>query len=416
MTALRARTVAFLDTLAMALATLGANPLRSLLTLLGIVIGAGTVVSMMSFTEGLRVKVTTEMSMLGAGAFQVQKWPFMTLGDVDWRKYEKRKDLTRAQGEALRALPHVSHVSIEAYHRERERIWTSERATKPNVVVAGAVPDYQQANAVTIADGRFFSEVDVALGRRVAVLGSDVADALFPGQSALGREIRIRAAPFAVVGVAQREGSVFGHAKDAWVAIPLDAFDQVTGKVTNHNIAIAATRPQDLSRAQDEVIARLRQLRGIGPGEENDFEMFSNESAAQTFNNIAAVVAAATLAVTALALVVGGIGIMNIMLVSVAERTREIGVRMALGARRRRILGQFVVEAVALSLVGGLLGALLGAAVAIGAREVYQVPASIPAWAVVLSLASACGAGLLFGIYPAVRASRLDPVEAMRTE
>ena len=416
MTALRARAVAFVDTLTMALATLGANPLRSLLTLLGIVIGAGTVVSMMSFTEGLRLKVTSEMSMLGAGAFQVQKWPFMTFGDVDWRKYEKRRDLTREQGDALRALPHVSKVSIEAYHRNRERIWTSERATRPNVVVAGAVPDYEPANAVTIAEGRFFSEVDVALGRRVAVVGGDVSDVLYPGQSALGREIRIRAASFTVVGVAQREGSVFGQSKDAWVAIPLQAFDQVTGKVTNHNIAIVATRPEDLSKAQDEVIAQLRRLRGIGPGEENDFEMFSNDSAVQTFNSIAAVVAAATLAVTALALVVGGIGIMNIMLVSVAERTREIGVRMALGARRRRILSQFVVEAVTLSLLGGVLGVLLGAAVAVGAREVYQVPASIPAWAVVLSLVSASGAGLLFGIYPAVRASRLDPVEAMRTE
>src|SRR5574337_982499 len=199
MTALRARAVAFVDTLTMALAPRGANPLRSLLTLLGIVIGAGTVVSMMSFTEGLRLKVTTEMSMLGAGAFQVQKWPHMTFGDVDWRKYEKRRDLTRNQGEALRSLPHVAHVSIEAYHRERERIWTGERATRPNVVVAGAVPDYEQANGVTIAEGRFFSEVDVALGRRFAVVGADVADALFPGQSALGREIRFRSAPFTVV-------------------------------------------------------------------------------------------------------------------------------------------------------------------------------------------------------------------------
>src|SRR5512135_1231401 len=133
----------------------------------------------------------------------------MSFGDVDWRKYEKRRDLTRDQGEALRARPHVSKVSIEAYHRDRERIWTSERATKPNVVVAGAVPDYEPANGVTVAEGRFFSGVDVALGRRVAVLGADVADVLYPGQSALGRTIRIRAAPFTVVGVAQREGSIF---------------------------------------------------------------------------------------------------------------------------------------------------------------------------------------------------------------
>ncbi len=406
----------FVDNLELAFGTLKGNPLRSLLTLLGIVIGAATVVAMMSLVEGFRISVNKDLEGLGAGAFQVQKWP-ATFGHIDRAKYAKRPDLTREQGEALRSLPHVGHVSIEAYHQGRpERVATRDRATKPNVTIAGGVPDYQYANAVTIADGRFFTDTDVAVGGRVAVVGADVADVLFPGESAVGKEIRIRSSPFTVVGVAERRGSTLGGSQDGWVVIPLDPFYQVTGKVTNHTIAIVATRPEDLGKAQDEVIAQLRRLRGIGPGEENDFEMFSNESAAQTFNNIAAVVAAATLAVTALALVVGGIGIMNIMLVSVAERTREIGVRMALGARRRRILGQFVVEAVTLSLLGGLLGALFGAAVAVGAREVYQVPASIPAWAVVLSLASACGAGLLFGIYPAVRASRLDPVEAMRTE
>jgi putative ABC transport system permease protein len=408
---------AFLDNLLLALQTLRGNPLRSLLTLLGIVIGASTVVGMMSLVEGFRLKMNDDLAGLGAASFQVQKWPAVSFGHVDRAKYAKRKDLTREQGEALRQLPHVKAVSIEAYHQGKtERVWTPERATKPNVTVAGGVPDYQYANALTVADGRFFTDVDVALGRRVVFLYADVASILFPGESAVGKEVRIRQAPFTVVGVAEPHGAVLGQSQDAVAVIPLAAFDQVLGKTTNHNIAIAATSAEDQSRAQDEVIATLRRLRGLRGLEENDFEIYSNESVQSGFNQLAAVVGAATFAVTALALVVGGIGIMNIMLVSVAERTREIGVRKALGARRRRILSQFVIEAVTLSLLGGVLGVLLGAGGAILAREVWTIPTSIPAWAVLLSLLSASGAGLVFGIYPAFRASRLDPVEAMRTE
>ena len=405
----------FLDNLGLAFSTLRGNPLRSLLTLLGIVIGAGTVVAMMSLVEGFRISVNKDLEGLGAGSFQVQKWP-VAFGHIDRAKYAKRRDLTREQGEALRSLPHVGKVSIEAYHRAPERVTTRERATKPNITVAGGVPDYQFANAVTIADGRFFSDTDVAVGGRVAVIGADVADVLFPGESAVGKEIRVRSVPFTVVGVAERRGATLGGSQDGWVVIPLDPFYQVTGKVTNHNIAIQALTPEDFNKAQDEVIARLRSIRGLRGLQENDFDIYSNETLTGTFNQFAAVVAAATFAVTLLALVVGGIGVMNIMLVSVAERTREIGVRMALGARRRRILSQFIIEAVTLSLLGGILGVLLGAGGAILAREVWSIPSSVPAWAVLLSLLSASGAGVVFGIYPAIRASRLDPVEAMRTE
>ena len=405
----------FVDNLGLAFSTLRGNPLRSLLTLLGIVIGAGTVVAMMSLVEGFRISVNKDLEGLGAGSFQVQKWP-ATFGHIDRAKYAKRRDLTREQGEALRSLPHVGKVSIEAYHRNPERVTTRDRATKPNITVAGGVPDYQYANAVTIADGRFFSDTDVAVGGRVAVVGADVADVLFPGKSAVGKEIRVRSVPFTVVGVAERRGATLGGSQDGWVVIPLDPFYQVTGKVTNHNIAIQALTPEDFNKAQDEVIARLRGLRGLRGIQENDFDIYSNETLTGTFNQFAAVVAAATFAVTQLALVVGGIGVMNIMLVSVAERTREIGVRMALGARRRRILSQFIIEAVTLSLLGGILGVLLGAGGAILAREVWAIPSSVPAWAVLLSLLSASGAGVVFGIYPAIRASRLDPVEAMRTE
>ncbi len=409
--------IQLLDNLAMALGTLRANPLRSALTLLGIVISASTVVAMMALTEGLRLKVTSDLAFLGNNSFQVQKWPAPGFHNVDWHKYAKRRPLTREQGEALRVLPHVSGVSIEESFERPFAVATRERATKPVIEVVGVNTDTERSRAISLAEGRFITESDIQLGRRVAVVGADVVDALFPDRRPLGQEIRVKGVPFEIVGVAERMGSVLGlESKDGFTLLPWTAFELALGRVENNNLVVIASAPEDIPRAIDEVVGMLRRVRGLSPGAENDFDYFTNDSVNETFNNLAAMVGAATLGVCALALLVGGIGIMNIMLVSVTERTREIGVRMALGARRRRILIQFVFEAVTLSLLGGLIGVLLGAGVAIFIREVLQVPSSIPAWAVILSLASACGAGLLFGIYPAARASKLDPVEAMRTE
>jgi len=408
---------ALLDTIAMAFATLRGNVLRSALTLLGIVIGASTVVAMMSLTEGLRLKIATDFSVLGAGAFQIQKFPAVNIGDTNWRKYERRKDLTREQAEALAGLPHVRHVSFEDTSWRPERLATAERQTKQNVYVSGIAPAHQFTSAIQVAAGRFVTDTDLLLGRRVAFIGADVADVLFPREDPLGREVRIRGVPFEVIGVADRMGSILGlESKDGFAWIPWPAYQIAVGRGKQASIAVQATTPEDAPKALDEVTAALRRLRGVAPHEENDFEVFSNESLTEMFDNLARIVGVATFGVCALALLVGGIGIMNIMLVSVTERTREIGVRMAVGARRRRILAQFLAESVALSAIGGVLGVLAGAALAVLAREVFQVPASIPAWAVILSLATSSGAGLLFGIYPAARASKLDPVEAMRTE
>jgi len=408
---------ALLDTIAMAFATLRGNVLRSALTLLGIVIGASTVVAMMSLTEGLRLKIATDFSVLGAGAFQIQKFPAVNFGDTNWRKYERRKDLTREQAEALAGLPHVRHVSFEDTSWRPERLATAERQTKQNVYVSGIAPAHQFTSAIQVAAGRFVTDTDLLLGRRVAFIGADVADVLFPREDPLGREVRIRGVPFEVIGVADRMGSILGlESKDGFAWIPWPAYQIAVGRGKQASIAVQATTPEDAPKALDEVTAALRRLRGVAPHEENDFEVFSNESLSEMFDNLARIVGVATFGVCALALLVGGIGIMNIMLVSVTERTREIGVRMAVGARRRRILAQFLAESVALSAIGGVLGVLAGAALAVLAREVFQVPASIPAWAVILSLATSSGAGLLFGIYPAARASKLDPVEAMRTE
>jgi putative ABC transport system permease protein len=407
---------ALLDTIAMALGTLRANVLRSVLTLLGIVIGAATVVAMMSLTEGFRLKMTSDFSALGAGAFQVQKWPAFQFGPRDRRRYDRRPDLTREQGEALRELPNVRWVSIEEWNKGPVALSTREKTTNPSFDLCGAVPDYEYANGVTVAQGRFLTQTDVQLGRRVIFVGPDAVDALYPGQDPIGKEIRVRGVPFEVIGVAQRQGSILGQSKDAWAVVPWTAYERAFGRIRNNNIAIVATSPEDAPAALEQVIGKLRRMRGLTAQQENDFEIFSNETSAQLFDNLAAMVGAATFGICGLALLVGGIGIMNIMLVSVTERTREIGVRKALGARRGRILSQFLVESVALSALGGAAGVLVGGGLAIGAREIFQIPASIPLWAVIVSLASSSGAGLLFGIYPAARASKLDPVEAMRTE
>lgn len=407
-----------LDNLALALSTLRANLLRSLLTLLGIVIGAATVVAMMSLTEGLRNKVTHDLAALGAGAFHVQKYPAIGLPSTDWAKYRKRKALTVEQGRALQEnCPSVGRVSIEMNLWPPEKLSAQGRSTQPNISVFGGTPDFEPVNGYAVADGRFLSEADLTLGRRVVVIGSDVADALFPGTSPLGERVRIRSTSFTVIGVLERAGSVLGLAsKDGLAVVPLPVFQLFFGRQHEAELGIQAIRPELTARAEDEVVAQLRRLRRVPAGEENDFEIFSNDSLTSMFNNLAATIAAATFGVCALSLLVGGIGVMNIMLVSVVERTREIGIRKALGARRRRVLAQFVFEAVTLALLGGILGVLLGALVAVGAREVYEVPASVPLWAVLLALGSALACGLVFGIYPAMRASRLDPIEAMRAE
>ncbi len=223
--------IALLDTLAMAFATLRANVLRSALTLLGIVIGASTVVAMMSLTEGLRLKVATDLSLLGAGAFQIQKFPAIHMGEMNRRRYERRKDLTREQAEALRGLPHVKHVAFEEFDRRPERLATSERQTKQNVWVSGVVPEHQFTSAIQVATGRFVSESDVLLGRRVAFVGADVVDVLFAGQDPLGREVRIRGVPFEIVGVAERMGSILGlESKDGFAWIPWPSYLVALGR------------------------------------------------------------------------------------------------------------------------------------------------------------------------------------------
>jgi putative ABC transport system permease protein len=348
--------------------------------------------------------------------FQVTKWP-VGFGQVDWQKYARRPNFTVADRDALLAACPSVRTASASDDEGGQKVVTPTAETRPSVNVMGVTPEYLETAGLQVVSGRFHGPADEEDGRAVAVLGMDVVDVLFPSVDPLGQEVRIRERPYRVIGVLQRRGSFLGMASlDNQVVLPLSTFLEGFGRRRSVDINVAAQDADALKRAQDEVTTFLRRRRDLAPGQPNNFEIFTNDSLTKTFNSLSAVISAASAGVTLLSLLVGGIGILNIMLVSVTERTREIGVRKALGATRKRILLQFALEAVALSLLGGVIGVGLGYGLAFLARWVFGVMTVVPAWAVALSLGVSSTVGLVFGIYPAARAARLDPVEAMRNE
>jgi putative ABC transport system permease protein len=284
--------------------------------------------------------------------------------------------------------------------------------------VGGATPGAIVTSSLNVAAGRFYTDAEELDARPVMVIGPDVADALFPHQDPLDQEVRLKGRPFRVVGVLQRRGSIMGQSLDGIAFIPFRIYLRLYGseRRADTDLEIRAKDASVYQKAQDEVVSLLRRRHGLSPSEENDFEINTNESNNKTVNEFSTLISVAGFGVCVLSLVVGGIGILNIMLVSVTERTREIGIRKALGARRRRILAQFTTEAVMVSLVGGAIGIALGFLVSFLVNWVASLPTSVPPWAVGLAVVMSSGVGRVFGIYPAARAARLDPVEAMRAE
>ena len=412
----QANLLAMADNLRLAMGTFMGNPLRTLLTLLGIVIGVTTVIVMMALIEGLRLKVNNDLSQLGANTFEVSKWP-SGFGRVNWRMYAKRQDLTLEDMRAIQEFcPSVGVVSASD-GSGGQKISSATIETRPSVQVTGATSEYINTSGITVASGRFFSPVEAVDGRQVAVVGIDVADTLFPGMEPLGQQLRVKGRPFTVIGVLQRRGSFLGMVSmDNVLIVPIRAYEMVYGEVDSVEIAVQAREPELLEKAKEEVTNLMRRRRDVAPLAPNDFEVHTNESMTQTFNSLSQVITIASFGVCLLSLVVGGIGILNIMLVSVTERTKEIGIRKALGARKFRILAQFATEAVLMSLLGGAIGVGLGFGLAFLSRWVLGFNTVVPPWAVALSLVMSSGVGLVFGIYPAARAARLDPVEAMRSE
>ena len=415
-TSLRHKIQGRVDDLRLASAALTGHPLRTGLTLLGIVIGVFTVTSMMGLLNGLQGSIEKTMGGLGADVFQIQRFPNFNFGPLS-PEIQRRKNLTLAQVLALReSLPTAKQVGGEVWDGGKEI--SADGNIDQGVQVAGGTPEFFTNNSLPIGSGRGFNEAEAVGARRVAVLGASAADVLFPGgQNPIGRSVRLGRLQLEVIGTIERQGGTpfGGNNPDNLMAIPIALFLELYGTGRSVNITVMASQHDGMAKLQDQATAAFRRVRGLDAQQENDFDMFSNDSARATFDQMAQMVTLVSLIVCIMSLVIGGIGVMNIMLVAVTERTREIGLRKALGARKARILMQFVIEAVLLATAGGVIGVALGFA-ASGLANVVGFPAAVPMWAVALGLSVSCGIGLLAGIYPAARAAQLDPAVALRDE
>jgi putative ABC transport system permease protein len=406
----------FSESFVMALRSLRVHKLRSVLTTLGIIIGVTTVITMMSLTEGLKKSVEEELSVLGSDTFYVDKFPAIITSGKQWRQYARREDLTYQDALAIQEIcPSVKTVAADIELYPGEMIKYRGESTD-RVPIWGVTETYLGVYSYYVEWGRFITPVDVEHRRKVCVLGNDVVEKLFPYEDPLGKYVRSGPHRFLVVGVLEEKGSFMGGSQDNLVMIPLTTLQKLAGENFTVDIGVKPDHPGVMQKARDEVVTLLRRRRGLAYNDPNDFEIHTQDSLMGVFNNITGAAFAVVISVASISLLVGGIGIMNIMLVTVTERTREIGIRKALGAKRKDILWQFLVEAAALSAVGGTIGIVLGFLLGKLVGSVSPLPSTVPLWSVLLGLGFSTVVGMFFGIYPATKAARLDPIVALRYE
>src|SRR5512143_2103594 len=404
-----------------ALASLRSNKLRSLLTVLGILIGVSSVIAVVAITEGLDEYMSKQVLELGTKAFRLQRMPDIITSHEQWMEMMKRKRLDMEDLEAVKkACTLCSEVGAQ--------VWTGSnvkrgRVIQKNVGIAGVTENIARIGTVReLAAGRHVVQQDIEQAAMVAVIGTDLVDAFFGTMEPLGKEIDVDGHPVRVIGVAEKKGAVFGESQDNFVWLPITTFQKFYGFRRSFSIQAEATTMGVFEAAQDQVRVAMRARRHLTYQKPDNFNIETGESIMELWQTMTRGIYVVTIVVTAISLLVGGIVVMNIMLVSVTERIREIGVRKALGARRGDILRQFLVEAVILSGFGGLLGVLGAAAFSfllatvLGNIMSANFSAPVRPWAVALALGVSSLVGLVAGIYPASRAAALDPVEALRNE
>ena len=411
------------ENVSFALVAMRAQKLRTFLTLLGVVAGVATVIMMVSFVTGFDRSVTKAFSRFGTQLVQFQKYePRFGGGPGDVPEEQRnRRDLTLDDAAALKRLATLAGaVSPERYFGRGAEVRTRRQIANTPVIV-GSTPDYASANNGYVQDGRFLIDADLRHASHVAVLGTDVADALFPHQDPIGRPITIDGRAYQVIGVLEKKGAFLGGSSDNLLIIPLTVFDEQFPQIRNGgrdtlHIATVPRRPEDYDALVEQETAILRTHRKLRPNQQNDFATFTSQGMLSNFRQITGGVAAVMILIAGIALVVGGVGVMNIMLVNVTQRTREIGLRKALGATKRDVAVQFLAEAVTLTGVGGAIGIAVGLGAALVARLAFDFQAAAPLWSVLLGFGVSTAVGLVAGIWPAIKAAQKDPIEALRYE
>jgi len=403
-----------------AISSIMRNKSRTFLTVLGIIIGVTTVIAMVGVTEGIKVNFQQQMDVLGSNMIYVSKFePGIRFGRMP-KKLRMRKNLTLEDMKALGELPSVESVVGQIKLME-QGIVRSKFATTTGVIVVGTTADYLHVVRVNLLNGRFFTESEEKSKANVAVLGADTAATLFPGVDPIGKKFHMGNTSYRVIGVMEKMGSFLGQSRDTYVILPISTvfkrYPSVKRRMWGGLTIMARPKsPELLGKAMDEITEVLRMRRRLRPQDDNDFAIFTQEYINNLFSQLVSGVFLVGILIASISLLVGGIGIMNIMLVSLRERTSEIGLRRAIGAKRKHIMFQFVVEAVTLSLVGGLLGMFFGFALSFLAKAAANFPAAVTPFGVLLGVGVSTLIGLFFGIYPAWKAANLNPVEALRYE
>lgn len=404
--------IEFWENFRMALTALITHKLRAFLTTLGIIIGVLTIISILSVISGLNKAFYNMISGLGSDVLYVQKVPWAA--GMDFFKYRNRKDITKAH--ALAIQKNAKLLSAVTYSVGTRRNVKFGSETLKNISVYGTTDEYEKTASAYPEYGRFLIDSDIQYRRYVCVLGWEVADKLFKSINPLGQHIKIGGYYFRVIGILEKKGSMLGMNMDDITLIPFGVFRKIYGFRRSLTIEVKVKEEATLEEAEEELRGIMRRARHLAPTDEDDFAINQQDMFVAMYKQITTTIYVVMIGIASISLLVSGIGIMNIMLVSVTERTREIGVRKALGARRADILTQFLVEAVTFCLLGGIIGILLGFGVGKIVAMTTPLPASVSLWSVMLGLVFTSSVGIFFGLYPAAKAAKLNPIEALRYE
>ncbi|MFN2603620.1 MAG: ABC transporter permease [Gemmatimonadaceae bacterium] len=411
----------FADVIATALGEIRANKIRSFFTLLGIIVSVTFLVAVVAIIQGMNSYVSENLAgaLIGQNTFQVRRSPLQIglFDDEEFMRIQKRPRITEADAQAvIAAIPNAVAVGMQSGWPTPIADIISGDKTLGDVAVFGVTAPYQVIQDYSFARGRPLSEVDDRERRPVAVIGADVADHLFENVDPIGRDIRIMGSRYTIVGEIAKKGRVLGQSFDGFVLLPLSSFEGLYGRRKTTTVSVKMPTADDVAPGMALADGAMREAHRLRPGEESDYSIETADALVAFWKSLTRVLFAVIPAIVAIGIVVGGIVIMNIMMMSVSERTHEIGIRKALGARGRDIRRQFLAESIALAFFGGLTGVLVGWGMASLVALASPLPAKITTWSVLVALSLGAGVGVLFGVYPASRAARLDPIAALRAE